>query len=123
MTARWKGWGRNTYEGLADVGIDAGVCKRPMALTEFNLFLRAAKAEDCGSSIKSPYRHLYRYGYRSGSKSCKRRSGEVSQTGSQKRSKEDLQVNTGDSSSCTSLSICINMFTVISRSAKICKRL
>lgn len=35
-----------TYEGLADVGIAAGVWRSPMALTEFNLFLRAAKAED-----------------------------------------------------------------------------
>jgi hypothetical protein len=47
---------------LEAVGIDAGVWSRPIADTEFRRFFRARKAEDCGRSISSPYRHLYRYG-------------------------------------------------------------
>jgi hypothetical protein len=54
--------GRCTYEGRLPVGIDGGVLSNPIEDTELRRFLSAAKAEDWGSSISSPYRHLYRYG-------------------------------------------------------------
>lgn len=44
-----------TYDGLGRlVGIDAGVCSNPIAETLFRRFLSAAKAEDCGRSIRRP---------------------------------------------------------------------
>ncbi len=46
-----------------------------MALTLLRRFLSAANADDCGRSIRSPYRHLYRCGNFSGSSSCSLRSG------------------------------------------------
>lgn len=48
-----------------------------MELTLLRRFLRAANAEDCGRSIKMPYMHLYKYGYFSGSNSCRRRSAQL----------------------------------------------
>ncbi len=63
-----------TYDGLVDVGIEAGVCSNPIAETLLRRFFNAPKAEDCGSSINKPYRHLYRYGYLSGSRSWRRKS-------------------------------------------------
>ena len=50
------------------------MCRYPTELTLFKRFFKAAKADDWGKSIKSPYRHLYKYGYFSGSSSCSRRS-------------------------------------------------
>lgn len=55
--------------GEDDTYVLGAICKYPMALTLFNLFFNAAKAEDCGRSMRSPYRHLYRCGYLSGSNS------------------------------------------------------
>jgi len=40
-----------------------------MELTLLSRFFNAAKADDCGSSMRMPYMHLYRYGYLSGSRS------------------------------------------------------
>jgi hypothetical protein len=45
------------------------IWRYPIELTLLSRFLSAAKAEDWGKSINSPYKHLYRYGYFSGSKS------------------------------------------------------
>lgn len=45
---------------LNGVGSEAGVWSRPIADTELRRFFNAAKAEDCGKSISSPYRHLYK---------------------------------------------------------------
>jgi len=82
------------------------MCKKPAEFTAFSRLRRDTNAELCGSNISSPYKHLKRWGYLSGSSSCSRR-----------------YVNTGDSISWTSLSICTNICTVISRSAKIYSRL
>jgi hypothetical protein len=43
-----------TTEGLAEVGMEGGVCKRPIAETLLRRFLRAPKAEDCGRSMRRP---------------------------------------------------------------------
>lgn len=56
----------NTYLGA--------ICRNPAEFTAFNLFLSDTNAELWGSSMSSPYRHLNRCGYRSGSKSWRRRS-------------------------------------------------
>lgn len=53
-----EGW---TYDDRAPPAPNedaAGVWRRPMAETEFRRFLSAAKAEDWGRSMRSPYRHL-----------------------------------------------------------------
>lgn len=50
------------------------VWRRPMLLTLLRRFLSAAKAELWGNSMRTPYKHLYRYGYLSGSRSWRRRS-------------------------------------------------
>lgn len=43
-----------TVEGRADVGIEAGVCRSPMAETELRRFFNAPNAEDCGRSMSRP---------------------------------------------------------------------
>lgn len=48
------------------------MCRNPAELTAFSRFRREMKAELCGRSMSKPYKHLNRYGYRSGSRSCKR---------------------------------------------------
>lgn len=93
-----------------------------MLLTLLRRFLSAAKAELWGRSIRTPYRHLYRNGYRSGSRSWRRRSSAslvlvFSTALGGVLLDQNIQVNTGDSSSWTSLSIWISMLTVISSSA------
>lgn len=45
------------------------ICRKPAELTAFRRLRRDTKAELCGKSIKIPYKHLKRYGYRSGSRS------------------------------------------------------
>jgi hypothetical protein len=50
-----------TYDDRAEPALKAdaaGVWSSPMAETELRRFLSAAKAEDWGRSISSPYRHL-----------------------------------------------------------------
>ncbi len=93
-----------------------------MLLTLLRRFLSAAKAELWGRSIRTPYRHLYRYGYRSGSRSWRRRSSESLVLVFLRVVRGvllgyNIHVNTGDSSSWTSLSIWISILTVISSSA------
>jgi hypothetical protein len=56
------------------------MCRYPIELTLLSRFLSAAKADDWGRSIKRPYRHLYKCGYRSGSSSWSRRSDSMSTT-------------------------------------------
>ena len=43
-----------TTDGLAEVGIEGGGCRSPIAETLFRRFFSAPKAEDCGSSISRP---------------------------------------------------------------------
>ena len=48
------------------------MCRNPAEFTAFSRFRREMKAELCGRSMSKPYKHLNKYGYRSGSRSCKR---------------------------------------------------
>jgi hypothetical protein len=54
------GRGEVTYDDRAPYENAGGVCRRPMAETELRRFFSAAKADDCGRSMRRPYRHLYR---------------------------------------------------------------
>lgn len=60
--------------GRKETYVLGAMCRNPAELTAFNRFRRETKAELWGSSMRSPYKHLNRYGYFSGSSSCKRRS-------------------------------------------------
>lgn len=94
--------------------------KYPIELTLLSLFLRAAKADDCGNNIRIPYMHLYRYGYFSGSSSCSLKSdvgvSKLIGWSGHGVSYGCSHVKTGDSMSCTSLSTWIRRFTVMSNS-------
>jgi hypothetical protein len=57
---RRKGLENVTYDDRAPNDNAGGVCKSPIAETELSRFFNAAKADDCGSSMSRPYRHLYR---------------------------------------------------------------
>ncbi len=48
------------------------MCRNLAELTAFSRFRMEMKAELCGRSMSKPYKHLSKYGYRSGSRSCKR---------------------------------------------------
>ena len=64
-----------TSEGTYDLG---AMCRKPAELTAFRRLRRERKAELCGNSISSPYKHLNKCGYFSGSSSCNRRSSQRS---------------------------------------------
>lgn len=51
-------------------------CIKPSGVIALSLFRSVTKALLCGRNMSRPYRHLKRYGFLSGSRSCKRRAGD-----------------------------------------------
>jgi hypothetical protein len=71
----WSGVSEYVTIKRGVVAYDFGaMCKKPAEFTAFSRLRRDTNAELCGSNISSPYKHLKRWGYLSGSSSCSLRS-------------------------------------------------